>query len=259
LNYERAAEAARVTINQWVEDKTRHKITDLIGPGVLNALTRMVLVNAIYFKGTWATPFPASATRPARFYARPNRTLTVPFMHQHGSFRYGENDQLQILALPYAGQQLEMLVLLPRSRDGIASLESSLTPVSLAAWTAGMRQHEVNVAVPRFKVSSGISLAETLKAMGLNDAFDPSRADFSGLDGRARWLYLSAVLHKAYVEVNEQGTEAAAATAVVVGVRSVMRKDPPREFRADHPFVFLIRDVKTASILFAGRVTTPGE
>jgi serpin B len=257
LNYEREAEPARVTINQWVDDKTRHKIAELIGPGVLNELTRMVLVNAIYFNGTWATPFPESATQPDKFCAQPGTTITVPFMHKRGQFSYGENDQVQLLALPYVGQQLEMVVLLPRSRDGIGPLESSLTPASLAAWTSGMWNQQVDVALPKFKMASGFSLAQALKALGLNDAFDPSRADFSGMDGRAHWLYLSAVLHKAYIEVNEKGTEAAAATAVVMRPTAMRIQEPPREFRADHPFLFLIRDSTTGSILFVGRVVKP--
>ena len=258
LNYQREAEPARARINQWVDDKTRHKIAELIGPGVLNEITRMVLVNAIYFKGTWATPFPASSTRPDKFYAQPDTAFTVPFMHERDHFRYGENDRLQMLTLPYIGRQLEMVVLLPRSRDGIGPLESSLTPASLAAWTSGMREQEVNVALPKFKMASGFSLAQPLKAMGLKDAFDPERADFSDMDGRAHWLYLSAVLHKAYIEVNEKGTEAAAATAVVMTPTALLIQKPPREFRADHPFLFLIRDSTTGSILFMGRVMKPG-
>ena len=166
LNYEREAEPARARINQWVDDKTRHKIAEIIGPGVLNALTRMVLVNAIYFKGTWATPFPESATQPDKFYAQPDTTITVPFMHQRGHFSYGENDQVQLLALPYVGQQLQMVILLPRSRDGIGPLESSLTPASLAAWTSGMRNQQVDVALPKFKMSSGFSLAQALESYG---------------------------------------------------------------------------------------------
>jgi len=257
LNYEREAELARARINQWVDDKTRHKIAEIIGPGVLKELTRMVLVNAIYFKGTWATPFPESATQPDKFYAQPDTVLTVPFMHKGGQLRYAENDQLQLLALPYIGRQLEMVILLPRRRDGIGPLESSLTPASLAAWTSGMRNQAVGVALPKFKMASGFSLAQALEGLGLTDAFDPSRADFSGMDGRAHWLYLSAVLHKAYVEVNEKGTEAAAATAVVVTERAVRIQERPREFRADHPFLFLIRDSTTGSILFIGRVVKP--
>jgi serpin B len=259
LNYQQAAGPARARINQWVDDKTRHKIAEIIGPRVLNALTRMVLVNAIYFKGTWASTFPASSTKPDEFYARPDTAFTVPFMHKRGQFSYGENDRLQLLALPYIGQDLQMVVLLPSSRDGIGPLESSLTPASLAAWTSGMRNQQVNVALPKFKMSSGFSLAQALEALGLKDAFDPNRADFSGMDGRAHWLYLSAVLHKAYVEVNEKGTEAAAATAAVVALSSARREEPPREFRADHPFLFLIRDSTTGSILFMGRVVKPGD
>ena len=259
LNYQRAAEPARARINQWVDDKTRHRIAEIIGPGVLNALTRMVLVNAIYFKGTWATPFPESATQADKFYAQADTVVTVPFMHERDHFRYGENDRLQMLALPYIGRQLEMVILLPRSRDGIGPLESSLTPANLAAWTSGMRNQQVNVALPKFKMSCGFSLAQALKALGLKDAFDPSRADFSGMDGRAHWLYLSAVLHKAYIEVNEKGTEAAAATAVIMRPMALRLQDRPREFRADHPFLFLIRDSTTGSILFMGRVMKPGD
>ena len=260
LDYEQKAESARVTINLWVDDKTRHKIAEIIGPGVLDGLTRLVLVNAIYFKGAWATPFPESATRPDPFYTRPDTTVAVPFMHRHGQFSYGENDRLQLLALPYAGRQLEMLVLLPRSRDGLGQLEEGLTPASLSAWTAGMRNQPVNVALPKFKISSGFGLGDTLRTLGMKDAFDPGKADFSGMDGHAHWLYLSAVLHKAYIDVNEKGTEAAAATAVAVRAAGIaMPLEPPREFRADHPFLFLIRDSASGSILFLGRVTKPGD
>jgi serine protease inhibitor len=152
-----------------------------------------------------------------------------------------------------------MVVLLPRSRDGIGPLESSLTPASLAAWTSGMGNQEVKVALPKFKMSSGFSLAQALKALGLTDGFDPDRADFSGMDGRAQWLHISAVLHKSYIEVNEKGTEAAAATAVVMAPTSIRPVETLREFRADHPFLFLIRDSATGSILFMGRVVKPGD
>ena len=259
LNYEREAEQARMTINQWVDDKTRHKIAEIIAPRVLDELTRMVLVNAIYFKGTWAAPFPEFATQPDKFYTKPDTTITAPFMHKHGRFSYGENDQLQLIALPYAGRQLEMLVLLPRSRDGIGQLEDSLTAASLSAWTSGMRDQQVAVTLPKFKMSSGFNLAKTLAALGMKDAFDMDRADFSGMDGKSHWLYISAVLHKAYIDVNEQGTEAAAATAVIQTLGAAPRPaEPPRVFRADHPFLFLIRDSMTGSILFMGRVAQPG-
>ena len=258
LNYERETEAARATINKWVDERTRHKIDEIIGPRVLDRLTRMVLVNAIYFKGTWATPFPESATQPDKFYEKPDTAITMPFMHKRGRFNYGENDQLQLLALPYVGRQLEMIMLLPRGRDGIGQLENSLTAASLSTWTSGMRSQQVEVALPKFKMSSGFMLAQALKALGLQDAFDPGRADFSGMDGRAHWLYFSEVLHKAYIDVNEKGTEAAAATAVVMVGSAARPVEPPRVFRADHPFLFLIRDSTTGSILFMGRVTKPG-
>lgn len=259
LHYERETERARVTINQWVDDKTQHKIAEIIGPRVLNDLTRMVLVNAIYFKGTWATPFPEFATQPDRFFTKPDTTVTVPFMHKRGRFSYGENDQLQLIAMPYAGGQLKMIILLPRSRDGIGQLEKSLTAANLSAWTSGMQDQQVDVALPKFKMSSGFNLAKTLAALGMKDAFDMDRADFSGMDGKSHWLYISAVLHKAYVDVNEKGTEAAAATAVVMMARGMAPPaEPPRVFRADHPFLFLIRDSTTGSILFMGRVSQPG-
>ena len=259
LDYEGQAEQARVMINQWVDDKTRHKIAEIIGPGVLNDLTRMVLVNAIYFKGTWATKFRESATQPDNFYPQPDTTITVPFMHMRGQFSYGENDQLQLVALPYVGRQLEMIILLPRSRDGIGQLEKALTVASLSAWTSGMRNQQVDVALPKFKMSSGFGLGNTLRALGMKDAFDMDRADFSGMDGRTHWLYISAVLHKAYIDVNEKGTEAAAATAVSVASLALRVEEPAREFRADHPFLFLIRDSTTGSILFMGRVAKPGD
>ncbi len=259
LDYVRENETARAAINEWVDDKTRHKITNIIGPGVLNGLTRLVLVNAIYFKGTWAAPFPESATRPDNFYPKPGASLTVPFMRQQSHFSYGENDQLQWIALPYAGRQLEMVILLPRARDGIGQLESSLTPANLSDWTSGMRNELVNVTIPKFKMSSGFRLDQTLAALGMKDAFDTQSADFSGMDGKSHWLYLSAVLHKAFIDVNEKGTEAAAATAVVVAARAMRIEEPPREFRADHPFLFLIRDSTTGSILFMGRVAEPGD
>ncbi|MCC6822251.1 MAG: serpin family protein [Verrucomicrobia subdivision 3 bacterium] len=257
LNYEREAERARATINQWVDGQTRHKIAEIIGPGVLDGLTRMVLINAIYFKGMWWTPFPEARTQPDKFYARPGRTLTVPFMHDFGHFDYGENKQLQMLALPYAGGQLEMIVLLPRRRNGIGSLESSLTPASLTAWTSGMWRQRVDVALPKFKISSGFTLAPALKALGLKDAFDLKRADFSGMDGRAHWLYLSTVLHQAFIEVNETGTEAAAATFISYLGASLGARPVTWEFRANHPFLFLIRERATGSLLFMGRVVEP--
>lgn len=259
LNYQRNAEQARVTINQWVDEHTQHKIAEIIGGGVLDGATRMVLVNAIYFKGTWVTQFPEQATYPDTFYSRPEAQVTVPFMHVREDFRYGENDRLQWISLPYAGRKLEMLILLPRNRNGIGPLEKSLNAANLSAWTSKMSEEKVDVALPKFKMSSGFGLAETLRVMGMRDAFDPRKADFSGMDGQTHWLFISAVLHQAYVDVNEKGTEAAAATAVLMTLWADPKAETAKEFRADHPFIFVIRDSTTGSILFLGRIANPTE
>lgn len=256
-DYVNNAEQARTTINRWVDGQTRHKISEIIGPGVLDDMTRMVLVNAIYFKGTWATPFPKQATHSDTFYPGPDTRVTVPFMHVSDTFRYGENDQLQLLSMEYVGQKLEMLILLPRDRDGIGQLENDLNTTNLSRWISTMGVAQVDVALPKFKITSEFGLAETLRAMGMEDAFDSGKADFSGMDGQRHWLYISAVLHKAYVDVYEKGTEAAAATAVGIAA-GIEPMEPNKQFRADHPFIFLIRDSTTGSILFTGRVTQPG-
>jgi len=258
LDYVHNAEQARVTINRWVDGQTQHKINEIIGPGVLDDMTRMVLVNAIYFKGKWATPFPKDATSSDRFYPRPDTHIRVPFMHVSDTFRYGEDDQLQWISLPYKGDKLEMLILLPRDRDGIGQLENDLNTTNLSWWMSNMGVEQVEVALPKFKITSEFGLADTLRAMGMEDAFNPTNADFSGMDGRRHWLYISAVLHKAYVDVYEKGTEAAAATAVMMEAAGIPPA-PNRQFRADHPFIFMIRDSTTGTILFLGRVTRPGD
>jgi serpin B len=180
-------------------------------------------------------------------------------MHLSDAFRYGENDRLQWISLPYIGDKLEMLILLPRNRDGIGQLENDLNTTNLSAWTTNMGMEQVDVALPKFKITSQFGLADTLRSMGMEDAFNSTNADFSGMDGRLQWLYISAVLHKAYVDVYEKGTEAAAATAVVMSEVSAAPPVPLRQFRADHPFIFMIRDSTTGSILFLGRVNRPGE
>ena len=252
-------EGARRTINQWVESKTRDKIRDLIAPGNLDPLTRMVLVNAIYFKGNWAAPFPPEQTAPADFHVAAGSVVQVPLMSQTRRAFYGEFDGCQVVQLPYAGGDLSMLVVLPREQDGLAALEAKLTPERLAEWRAGLGEREVRVFLPKFKMTWGaFGLTGPLKALGMADAFSDTAADFSGMDGRLHWLYIGAVLHKAFVEVNEEGTEAAAATAVVMRVRA-MRPATPPDFRADHPFLFLIQEEETGAILFMGRVADPSK
>ncbi len=256
VDFRRAIEAAEA-INQWVEKETEEKIKNLISPDALDDLTRLVLVNAIYFKGDWEKPFEERLTRSEQFFVTEEKTVEVDMMQQKDHFPYAQNETLQILELPYAGGDVSMLILLPRTRGDIAKVEGLLTgdPGRLAQWTEGLRRREVQVYLPRFKFEWGVrSLVGELRAMGMEDAFAPGRADLSGMDG-TRELFIKDVVHKAFVEVNEEGTEAAAATGIIAGVTSVA--PPPPVFRADHPFLFLIRENETGSILFMGRVNQP--
>jgi len=254
LDFVTGAERARKTINAWVEKQTNDKIKDLIRPGVLDAMTRLVLTNAIYFKGNWASPFKEDRTREAPFTLRGGEKVQVPMMNQRTRFGYAETAALQVLELPYAGEELSMVILLPKETDGIGALEGDLTAENLATWLGRIRQREVIVSVPKFKMTSKFSLATVLASMGMPLAFSRS-ADFSGMTGR-RDLFISAVIHQAYVDVNEEGTEAAAATAVTMKLTAIGPDRTP-VFRADHPFLFMIRDVKSGSILFLGRVEDP--
>jgi serpin B len=255
VDYAKAAEAARKMINAWVEEKTREKIKDIIQPGVLNALTRLTLVNAIYFKGNWMNQFEEEYTKDAPFHLLSGVSVQVPMMSQEETFGYAENETLQLLELPYAGGELSMLVILPREVDGLAKLQDELNRDNMEKWINALRKKDVLVFLPRFRATSQFRLDEALKLMGMTNAFDPEKADLSGMDGNPGWLYISAVLHKAFVDVNEEGTEAAASTAVAVGLASA--PIPPVIFRADHPFVFLIRDNNTGSFLFMGRLVNP--
>lgn len=253
VDFAAQAEEARKTINAWVENKTKDKIKELIKPGMLDSMTRLVLTNAIYFKGKWAAQFKPERTQDAPFALLDGQKVNVPMMNQTEKFGYMETDALQVLEMPYVNNDLSMVVLLPKKLDGINELEKDLNNDNLASWVADLRKRKVQVFFPKFKMTSEFELAQVLGAMGMPDAFS-SKADFSGMTGN-RELFISAVVHKAYVDVNEEGTEAAAATGVVVGLTSV--EAPPPVFKADHPFVFLIRDNSTGSILFMGRTANP--
>lgn len=257
LDYKRAREAARSMINKWVEDKTQSKIKDLIQPGILNALTRLVLVNAIYFKGNWESQFKADKTKDAPFYVSPKKSVQVPMMTQKQKFEYANLRSFEILKLPYVGNEMSMIILLPKETDGLKQLEANLSLENLKGWKRRLDKRDVLVFLPKFKMTSMFRLDKTLVSMGIIDAFSNSKANFAGMDGRSNWLYIAAVIHKAFVDVNEEGTEAAAATAVVIGAMSAPAPSPT--FRADHPFVFLIQENQTGSILFIGRVTDPTE
>jgi serpin B len=264
VDFKKNAEKARQRINQWVLIKTSQQIKDLVKAGLLNDQTRLVLVNAIYFKGNWASQFNSRHTENAPFWVTPNQPVYVPMMTQKDSFNYMANGKLQVLELPYAGSvghsyynndSLSMIVLLPRQHDGLAELERSLNTQQLDKWLSRLRSEKVKVFLPKFKINSSFELTKTLTKMGMSAAFN-EKADFSGIDG-AKELSISSVVHQAFVDVNEEGTEAAAATAVIVGIRGM--PPPPVTFHADHPFIFLIRHNLSGSILFMGRVVNPTE
>ncbi len=254
VDFVRAAETARKTINTWVEKKTNNKIKNLIRKGVLSSMTRLVLTNAIYFKGNWAKQFKEDRTKEAPFTLTNGRKVDVAMMNQTGQFNYMETESFQALELPYVDDELSMIILLPKEFDGLDEFEKTLTAENLSKWLGKLRNRKVIVSIPKFKMTSQFALASVLKSMGMIDAFSPN-ADFSGMNGR-RDLFISAVIHKAYVDVNEEGTEAAAATAVTMKLTSVGPTRIP-VFRADHPFLFLIRDNHSGSILFIGRVMNP--
>jgi serpin B len=253
----RQTEQARQTINRWVEQQTKDRIKDLLPAGSLDASARLVLTNAIYFKGTWAKPFPKTMTRDEPFKLGGGRTAPVPLMRVGGSFPYFADDRVQAVSLPYAGGQLSLVVLLPKAADGLGALEQSLTAEQLESWLAGLRRREGDVLLPRSTVTSQFDLNTTLEEMGMRKAFS-READFSGMTPGSEPLMISKVVHKAFVDVNEEGSEAAAATGVAIMPASA---PAPRErftIRADHPFVFLIRDGRTGSVLFLGRYAGPG-
>ncbi len=243
-------EVARKRINTWIEQKTEEKIKNLIARGDIDSLTRLVLTNAIYFKGKWASQFKKKNTKSMPFHVTSKKSVKIPMMFQEGQFPYFENGNLQVLELLYAGDELSMIILLPAKKDGLAELEQHLTEKTLSQWLVHLHKREIKVYMPRFKLKTKYYLARNLAAMGMSDAFF-NRADFSGMTGNKE-LKISRVIHQAYVEVNEEGTEAAAATAVTMRLKAIMRHPV---FRADHPFIFLIIHKKTGSILFMGRVS----
>ncbi|XP_036934237.1 leukocyte elastase inhibitor-like [Acanthopagrus latus] len=260
VDFKTNAEAARVNINSWVEKQTQDKIKDLLAEGILNEATKLVLVNAIYFKGNWAKQFKEEDTADAQFRTNKNDTKPVKMMTQTSKFRF-INDvpevNCKILEMPYKGNDLSMLILLPNEIEddttGLEKLEKALTYEKFVEWTEKLGEDEVEVSLPRFKMEEKYDLNDVLISMGMKDAFNVGMSDFSGMSP-ANDLFLSKVVHKAFVEVNEEGTEAAAATGAIISLTSI-RFTPT--FKADHPFLFFIRHNVTKSILFAGRFCSP--
>ncbi|XP_069554094.1 leukocyte elastase inhibitor-like [Brachyistius frenatus] len=261
VDFSNSAEEARVNINSWVEKQTQSKIKDLLGEGALDGATKLVLVNAIYFKGNWNQQFEEELTADDQFRLNKNDTKVVKMMRQKSKFPLASNLPLncKILEMPYKGKDLSMLIFLPNEIEddttGLEKLEKELTYEKFVEWTRPeeMEETEVEVRLPRFKLEEKYDLKEVLVSMGMEDAFDVTKSDFSGMS-QANDLVLSKVFHQAFVDVNEEGTEAAAATAAVVAVRSLKI---PATFIADRPFLFFIRHNPSMSVLFAGRYCSP--
>ena len=250
VDFANAPEDARTTINRWVEKQTHDKIAELLPNGIVDRMTRLVLTNAVYFNGAWEQPFDPRQTRDGEFHVSDTTIVTVRLMHHDSEFRHMRNGDVIGLELPYKGRALSMIVLLPPEKTPLSELVKKLTPDNLSAWVGAMKPGRVMVTLPTLTIESQFSLKSVLSRLGMPLAFS-RQADLSGITGR-KDLHITEVVHKAFVDVNELGTEAAAATGV--GFRMTML--PPR-FTADRPFVFLIRDNRTGAILFLGRVVNP--
>jgi serpin B len=254
VDFQNNPEGTRKYINDWVSRETEEKIKDIVPQGAIDALTRLVLSNAIYFKADWASEFSKDSTSDQEFHLADGTTVNVPTMFQNGTFRYTAGNALKAIELPYAGSQLSMVILLPHEGQ-LDAVQAGLDSASLEAMLSSMEYQDVDLYLPKFKFEYSLSLVEELKKLGMVDAFASSLADLSGMDG-ARDLYITNILHKAFVAVDEAGTEAAAATVVIVGVTSAPAGQP-FEFHVDRPFLFVIRDIPTGTILFVGRVMNP--
>jgi len=250
LDFSKNVEAARI-INSWIENQTNGKIKDMIDSGALSELTHLVLTNAIYFKGLWENPFDPKYTSQVDFKVNSSKTIKVDMMSLSDStFNYTETDGLQILKIPYQGNDLSMLVILPKENN-VSIVDSLLNTVNIEDWNSSLYEIKINIDIPKFKFKTEYNLNNILTKMGMIEAFSAVDADFSGMDGTKN-LFISDILHKAYVEVNEEGTEAAAATAVIITTSITSTT-----FNADHPFVFLIQHESTGAIIFIGKIVNP--
>lgn len=259
MDFLTAAEPGRQRINAWVMDQTNDRIDELLPPDSLNTLTRLVLVNAVYFLGKWQKPFDPHSTEPGFFFVNGSDRQTTPTMHQTSLLQHGEVDGVQVLEMAYQGDDLAMTFLLPRARNGLGALEASLDQAKLTRFVGALRPTQVSVSLPKFEIRDArFPVPDVMKDLGMRLAFDRDRADFTGMGNPPNpqeSLYVSDAFHEAFIRVDEEGTEAAAATGVVMGTRSL--PPPPKVFRADRPFFLLIRDNGTGAVLFMGRVSNP--
>ncbi len=256
LDFVGDADGSRQTINDWVTRRTNDRIKDLIPPNIIDSDTRLILTNAIYFKGKWDFPFRVELTNEGEFTTGAATKIKASFMYQQARFRYAEDKDVQVLELPYGKNDVAMRIFLPKKVANLAVFEKHMTCERMAGLTGTLQQQAVKVWIPRFMMESQFSLADTLKAMGMKLAFDPDNANFEGM-AAADQLFISAVIHKAFVKVDEEGTEAAAAAAVEMKLRGARLPTTPPVFRADHPFVFEIVHQASGAVLFMGRLTTP--
>jgi serpin B len=247
-------EESRKRINQWVGEKTNNRIQDLIQPGILDASTRLVLTNAIYFNGGWMFPFDKGATSSSLFHVSKHESIQADFMHQTRSYPYYEDEEIQAISLPYKDSRMALVVILPRSIEGWRMISQVISYERINLVTSEMRTREVQLALPKFTSVLQINLRQELTAMGMGTAFS-RHADLSGMTGEKN-LFVDEVIHKAFIEVDEQGTEATAATAAIIGLKSSLR-DEPVTMNADHPFVFFLLDQQTGCIIFTGRLVKP--
>ena len=250
----RTQEEGASMINAWVSDKTRGKITEVVEPEKLPGGdgAGMFLANAAYFKGTWVTRFPEEDTRESDFWVEPARKVRTDFMNVEGIFNLTEDGNARVLKMPYKGDRLSMLVALPHDRDGIRDLEEAITAEAIREWRQSTAESDLVVSMPKFQFKIMYDLDEELPGLGVVDAFDPGRADFSGIAPR---LFIADSLHKTYVDVNEEGTEAAAVTTE--SMLEISSSPTVHRFVADHPFIFMIIDDESGTILFMGRISDP--
>jgi serpin B len=251
------ASDARSIINKWVEKQTNGKIRDLLPPNSLDATTQVVVTNAIYFKGRWQSPFQQELTKDDKFESADSSKVACKLMQQQGHFDYAKVDGVQIVELPYLGGRLSMLVLLPSSQAELAKLEKSFDPQHWNKWTSTLRSSLVSLSLPRFKQNWEAELSTVLKSLGIKKVFLAKESDLSGISSDIKKLFISGIFHKSFVDVNEFGTEAAAATAIAMAGGAAPRPEKPIEFKANHTFIYAIRDRQTGTILFLGRLDRP--
>jgi serpin B len=259
VDWKGAHEAARAKVNDWVEERTHDRIQELLPPGAVDASTRLVLVNAIYFKSSWANPFPEHLTKPAPFFAATG-THDVPTMHvtEHFGFTESPADGVQVITLPYADRGFSMVLVVPLRKDGLAEVEAALTPEKLAAWTGAPGGERIALSLPKLRIApaEGLRLAAMLGELGIRKAFT-SEADLTGIAPASEQLQLAEAYHKGFIAVDEKGTEAAAATAMAARAGAAMPSTEPRAVKVDRPVLYLVRDTRSGLVMFMGRVADP--